>query len=139
MYNSKDQGDFFIEKHEIEKTEDCSAYTNFTAFDAKGEEIGFLNYAIKQRIAWLYRIEITERKYLSQGVGHCLIAEFEQDLRDKGISRIQGKYYPCGIGSHLTKNFYERHGYELVCYDQGDWEISKTLKPENKKEDARNF
>jgi len=127
-YNTKDGRAFYISKEE----EKDYSLTELIARDVNYNEIGFLNYIVKNRKACLHKIEVTQEQYLNQGVGHYLITEFEDNLKQMGVPEIWGKYYPEGIGGHLTEEFYKRHGYEVIQYDQGDWEVKKTLDLDNK-------
>jgi len=126
---TKDGRPFSIIKEEIPRS--WLTVYNFIVKDCQSQEIGFLRCSVEKEKAFLNNIQVEEESYLNQGVGHMLITEFENDLREMGVSHISGKYYPEGIGGSLSESFYKRHGYEVVCYDQGDWEVQKTLDLEN--------
>ena len=125
FFRTKDERLFFITKETEERNEQYIDV--LIARDIDFNEIGFLKYKVGKDKAYLYNIQVTEENYLNKGVGHHLISEFEKDLIDRKVDFINGKYYPEGIGGSFAKSFYERHGYKIECYGQGDWEVVKYL------------
>lgn len=91
--------------------------------------MGFLNFNIKDdnRI-WLWKIE-TKQEFQHQGIGQALLDTMEYFAATHSSAKtVEGKYYPL---NEYAKPFYEKNNYKIICYDQGDWEISKDLKKED--------
>lgn len=94
-----------------------------------GEIVGFLSFGIKDKYAWLYKIE-TDEAYQHQGIGTALIYTMEYLLMLEGVKRVEAKYYP---DNKFAKPFYLKNDYFIPNqtgrwedYDE-DWTMSKNL------------
>lgn len=136
MYKTKDNEIF-----ELKKQKNCNGSTPcyyITALSNQGKKIGELSFKTsnesylkpsnQQRTAWLYHIWVTE-EYLTRGVGHALITEFESVCKKHDIYNIEASYSPFGAGGIRTKTFYLNHNYK-ISIDDCDMYITKTLPKE---------
>lgn len=136
MYKTKDNEIF-----ELKKQKNCNGSTPcyyITALSNQGKKIGELSFKTsnesylkpsnQQRTAWLYHIWVTE-EYLTRGVGHALITEFESVCKKHDIYNIEAKYSPFGAGGMLAKNFYIHHDFTIKT-ENYDMYILKTLSKE---------
>ena len=97
--------------------------------DKDNEELGFINFEIKNNKVWIYKIE-TNPNFFHQGIGTALLNTMEYIAMLNNISRVEGKYYPT---NEYTKPFYEKYGYYIPnqkkSWDDYDetWTMSKDL------------
>ena len=141
IYFTKDNCPYTLTSKYNEKIENGVDYSfyNIKAIDLENNIIGELDYRLdlNNKHARLLFIEITNPKYVKQGVGHSLITQFENEISEKGITSISGYYCPQGYDKKSTKNFYLSHGYHIDEVNYEDLEISKQLVPIAKKENEK--
>lgn len=132
MYKTKDN-EFFELKKRVVYNGDIPCYY-ITALSNQGKKIGELSFKTsdqsylkpcEQHTAWLYHIWVNET-YLTRGVGHALITEFENVCTQNNIYNIEAKYSPFGAGGMLAKKFYLHHNYTIKM-ENCEMYILKTL------------
>ena len=106
-------------------------YYKLVAYSADNKVMGFLTYKINSRNVWLNFVG-TKKQYQHQGVGTALLKAFEYETYAKGVTYIEGKYFP---KNEFAKPMYDKNGYS-VYKDGYETYVGKSLylSDENKKE-----
>lgn len=102
--------------HKLTLNEEDDHYT-VICMAHNGEEMGSINFGIKDRHIWLYRITVDE-KFQHQGIGTALIYAMEYIALNNNLNKIEAKYYP---SNEFAKPFYKKLGY-YIPNESGKWE-----------------
>lgn len=104
---SEDYRDEVIEVWAAKEPEDSPLDEEKVRFVAEedGEIIGFSDYNKEtNELSGLY----LKPDYTGEGIGKTLLERAEKDARENGLSRLWCK------SSKTAKNFYQKHGYEII-------------------------
>ncbi len=111
-----------LEKGEFSDDKNC-----IRAYDSEDmHPVGYLNFRIKGDIAFIYSFKVDDAKFLRTGVGSVMLNCFEDYAYKKRAHYVDGRFYPDGEGAEYSKDFYEKHGYEIYR-DGYEQYISKRL------------
>jgi hypothetical protein len=122
-FKVKDDKKVKIELEQGEYDEKSSIH----AYDSRDmHQVGYLNFRLKGDTAFIYSFKVDDSEFLRTGVGAVMLNCFEDHVFKRRAFRVDGRFYPDGEGAKYSKDFYEKHGYEIYR-DGYEQYISKRL------------
>ena len=88
------------------------------ALDGK-KQVGYCNFSFKNNECKINRIAISEKDYLSKGIGNVMFKAMENFAYQNGIQYISGIFTPRGYNDahNLTAKFYQRQQMKSLDND----------------------
>lgn len=116
---------------------DWKKYYRIFAVDEEGGEIAHINYSTQCNNACICLTSLDNKQFAGQGVENALISCFENDLKQKNVSFIEGKFNNKNASN--LKAIYKSCGYKIEEEEENSFVVVKRIKPikikeENKKE-----
>ena len=101
----------------IAKDETCNKF--FIVAMVSNKQVGFCDFSFENNFCKIYRIAVTDKNYLSTGVGSVMFEAMENFAIKNNIKGICGLFIPRGYNNvwEMTAKFYKNHNMKSLDYD----------------------
>lgn len=100
-------------------TKDKQSKEFFIVALKNNKQVGFCHFIFENDECKISRIAITNKNYLSKGVGSIMFNVMEKFAYDNKMNTISGLFIPRGYENawQMTSNFYKKHNMKSLYYD----------------------